>query len=84
MTRITRPLGTVLGASLLALATTLAAQSPASRTHGISMANMDQNVAPGDNFYLYANGGYVARTKLPADREVGQTGNAHTLFGHTD
>jgi putative endopeptidase len=68
MTPITRPLGTVLGASLLALATTLPAQSPSSRTHGISIANMDSNVAPGDNFYLYANGGYVARTQVPADR----------------
>ena len=29
---------------------------------------MDPSVRPGDNFYLYANGGYIARTKLPADR----------------
>jgi len=35
---------------------------------GISIQNMDPAVRPGDNFYLYANGGYVARTKLPNDR----------------
>src|ERR1700733_3660708 len=35
---------------------------------GISIPNMDPAVHPGDNFYLYANGGYIARTKLPADR----------------
>ena len=35
---------------------------------GISISNMDPAVRPGDNFYLYANGTYIARTKLPADR----------------
>ena len=35
---------------------------------GISIPNMDTAVRPGDNFYLYADGGFVARTKLPADR----------------
>src|ERR1700754_402735 len=35
---------------------------------GISIPNMDTSVRPGDNFYLYANGGFIARTKLPADR----------------
>jgi endothelin-converting enzyme/putative endopeptidase len=35
---------------------------------GISITNMDPAVRPGDNFYLYANGGFIARTKLPPDR----------------
>src|ERR1700738_3139967 len=35
---------------------------------GISIPSMDPAVRPGDNFYLYANGGFIARTKLPADR----------------
>ncbi len=35
---------------------------------GISIPNMDPAVRPGDNFYLYANGGYIARTTLPPDR----------------
>ena len=29
---------------------------------------MDPAVRPGDNFYLYANGGFIAHTKLPPDR----------------
>jgi endothelin-converting enzyme/putative endopeptidase len=35
---------------------------------GISIPNMDPAVRPGNDFYLYANGGYIAHTKLPADR----------------
>jgi putative endopeptidase len=35
---------------------------------GIAISNMDPAVRPGDNFYLYANGAYIARTKLPVDR----------------
>ena len=35
---------------------------------GISLPNMDPAVRPGDNFYLYANGGFIAQTKLPPDR----------------
>jgi endothelin-converting enzyme/putative endopeptidase len=37
-------------------------------THGISTQNLDRSVRPGDDFYHYANGGFIARTKLPADR----------------
>jgi endothelin-converting enzyme/putative endopeptidase len=48
---------------LLALATICAAQ-----THGIAVANMDASVAPGDDFYRYANGGWIARTEIPPDR----------------
>jgi putative endopeptidase len=48
---------------------TLTASAPAqTRDTGISIPNMDPAVRPGDNFYLYANGGFIARTKLPADR----------------
>lgn len=32
------------------------------------LENMDRSVHPGDDFFLYANGGWVARTKLPPDR----------------
>jgi endothelin-converting enzyme/putative endopeptidase len=38
------------------------------RDTGIPVPNMDPAVRPGDNFYLYVNGGFIARTKLPADR----------------
>jgi len=35
---------------------------------GIQPANMDTAVKPGDNFYFYANGAWLARTTIPADR----------------
>ena len=37
-------------------------------THGIDVASIDRSVKPGDNFYLYANGKWIARTTIPADR----------------
>jgi putative endopeptidase len=40
----------------------------ASQTHGISVPNMDPSVKPGDDFYDYANGGWIKRTEMPADR----------------
>src|SRR5271170_242524 len=62
MTSITRR---ILPLLLCAFAISASAQTPDT---GISIPNMDPSVRPGDNFYLYANGGFIARTKLPADR----------------
>ncbi len=63
----------LVAAIALAAAPALSAQSTAAVTnplpvHGISVANMDCSVQPGDNFFLYANGGWIARTPIPADR----------------
>ncbi len=58
-------------ASLLASFTFLApwcVGQAVSPTHGIQTENMDTAVRPGDDFYRYANGGFIARTKLPPDR----------------
>ena len=52
----------------IALCSVAVAQAPAAVDTGISLSNMDTSVRPGNNFYLYANGGFIARTKLPADR----------------
>jgi len=41
--------------------------NPSSR-HGIAIANIDTSVKPGDDFYRYANGGWLARTEIPGDR----------------
>jgi endothelin-converting enzyme/putative endopeptidase len=60
MTKLTRR---ILPALFCAFALSAHAQDT-----GISIPNMDPAVRPGDNFYLYANGGYIAHTKLPADR----------------
>jgi endothelin-converting enzyme/putative endopeptidase len=37
-------------------------------SHGIAVSNIDSAVRPGDDFYLYANGAWIKRTELPADR----------------
>jgi hypothetical protein len=34
----------------------------------VSVANMDKSARPGDDFYTYANGAWVKRTEIPADR----------------
>jgi len=36
--------------------------------HGIRIHNMDTSVAPGDNFFRYANGAFLSKTEIPADR----------------
>ncbi len=35
---------------------------------GVDLTAMDKKVAPGDDFYAYVNGGWMARTEIPADR----------------
>src|ERR1700758_5425315 len=62
MTKLTRRILPIL---LCAFAISVIAQT---QDAGISIANMDPAVRPGDNFYLYANGTYVSQTKLPPDR----------------
>jgi putative endopeptidase len=44
-----------------------AAQTPGSAV-GIVAASMDKTVAPGDDFFGYANGGWVRNTPIPEDR----------------
>lgn len=38
------------------------------KTPGIDVSNMDTTVRPGDDFYRYANGGWIAKTTIPSDR----------------
>src|ERR1700740_328918 len=47
---------------------TLAQNATVPETHGISVANMDRSVKPGDDFYHYANGDWTKRTEIPPDR----------------
>jgi len=48
----------------------IAQDTAQTETHGISVANMDPSVKPGDDFFHYANGGWIKRTEIPADRAV--------------
>jgi len=36
--------------------------------YGIATQNMDQSVKPGDNFFEYVNGTWLAQTEIPADK----------------
>jgi putative endopeptidase len=40
----------------------------AAQVHGPDLAGMDVKVVPGDDFYAYANGGWLKTTEIPADR----------------
>ncbi|MGH9495149.1 MAG: M13 family peptidase, partial [Candidatus Sulfotelmatobacter sp.] len=46
----------------------LAQNVRAEELHGIVAANIDRTVKPGDDFYLYANGAWIKRAQIPADR----------------
>ena len=37
-------------------------------THGPDLAGMDNSIAPGDDFFAYANGAWIKTTEIPADR----------------
>jgi len=66
----------LLGAAALALSAPLGApllaQAPAAKpelgSFGFDVAGMDRSVAPGDDFYKYANGKWDETTPIPADR----------------
>lgn len=62
---------------LAAPAQNASSDAPKPDTHGIAAANMDTAVKPGDDFYGYANGGWIARTEIPPDR--GRVGVFTTL-----
>ncbi|HEV7700622.1 MAG TPA: M13 family metallopeptidase [Pyrinomonadaceae bacterium] len=38
------------------------------QTSGVDTAGMDRSVDPGNDFFLYANGGWFNKTEIPADR----------------
>ena len=69
-----RRLRAVLAPSSLALALALtsgaaqAADAPPAPQAGIQLGNMDRSAKPGDDFYDYANGAWLKRTEIPADR----------------
>jgi putative endopeptidase len=62
----------VTAPALLPPARAAPAKQPAA--HGIVVTNVDPSVKPVNDFYLYANGGWIARMKIPADRAVSAAG----------
>ena len=55
----------LLSAAAIAL---LSLAARADTPHGVDMSAIDKSVAPGDDFYLYANGSWQKRTEIPADQ----------------
>ena len=45
-----------------------ATEAQAGLTSGIALENMDTNVRPGDDFFSYVNGKWIAETEIPADK----------------
>ncbi|HET9812565.1 MAG TPA: M13 family metallopeptidase [Sphingomicrobium sp.] len=59
----------LLGAALLAQpALAQDAGQPVYRPNGFDLTAMDRSATPGDDFFEYANGAYLARSVIPADR----------------
>jgi putative endopeptidase len=54
--------------SASALAADRAAKTPA--RSGIDPSGFDRSVRPQDDFFRYVNGGWIARTEIPADRPL--------------
>ena len=44
------------------------ASAPASAAKGLDVAGIDKSVVPGDDFFRYANGAWLAATEIPPDR----------------
>ncbi len=70
MTRITRSI--LIAAATVTVAAVAA--TPAPDAHGIDLAGIDRSVAPGDDFFAYANGAWLKTTEIPADRSSYGTG----------
>jgi predicted metalloendopeptidase len=71
MSRLTAAAGVLAGfvlASSLQLPALHAQTSPPSAFPALDTAGMNRGVKPGDDFFTYANGAWVDRTEIPADR----------------
>ena len=70
----------LIAPSLFALSISLAAcnnidaesdnNTPVLGSYGIATENMDLSIKPGDNFFQYVNGTWLANTEIPADKST--------------
>lgn len=58
-----------------------AEDAPPPASVGLDLAGMDRTVAPGDDFFLHANGTWLKRTEIPPDR--GAWGAFSTMIAET-
>jgi len=66
---------TAAAAAVTGAASALSIATPAP-AHSIDLAGIDRSVAPGDDFFRYANGEWLKNTEIPADRSSYGTGAA--------
>jgi predicted metalloendopeptidase len=60
--------------SLAAAAAAAGPDAAAPASHGLDVAGIDHTVAPGDDFFRFANGAWLNTTEIPADRSAYGTG----------
>jgi putative endopeptidase len=67
--------------SILAAAALMVAASPAPRVPpwGVNLSYVDTGAKPGDDFYVYANGGWLKTAEIPPDRPSAGAGLEMTL-----
>ena len=59
-----------IGAVALATTTDPAPAAPQVPPWGVNLGYLDTSVKPGDDFYAYANGGWLKTAQIPADRSA--------------
>jgi predicted metalloendopeptidase len=57
-------------ATVIVLAQSELSPAASASDHGLDLAGMDRAVAPGDDFFRFANGGWLTRTEIPPDRST--------------
>lgn len=65
MTSLSLRRAALAGAILVATASSATAQAPA---NGLDVAGMDRSLRPGNDFFAYANGGWLQTATIPPDR----------------
>jgi predicted metalloendopeptidase len=63
-----RPPRSVAAHALTLAAAVAGAATPAPSPHGLDLAGIDRSVAPGDDFFRYANGAWLKANEIPPDR----------------
>ncbi len=63
-----RVIAAALTAAAVVGAVTIGAQAPKPLASGIDTSTFDKTVRPQDDFFRYVNGGWLAKTPIPADK----------------